>query len=416
MDSDSSICLAIVVVLVVMTAYFSAVGAAFSSVSESGLKAMADDGDRKAGRALKTSAGREKLRITVMSANMASAMVAAVLCACVFADIWGTPGAVIAVVIVAAVMITCSSLFAALGEKRAGSLVKSSVPFIRTLEAVMTPVSVPLLKMRRQISGRDAGSEASAVTEEEILTMLEEAETAGSIGEEHSELIQKAIGFYDLKAEDVMTPRPSIRAVDSECSNDAIFDVFKRTEYSRLPVYEEELDKIIGVINEKDFRNHVYGTSKSILDHIVPVIFVSASMKISELLQKMQEMKIQMAIVIDEYGGTEGLVTVEDIIEELVGEIFDEHDAVISKDIMPLQNGSYRIKCSAGISRVFEYFDIEKVPDVATVNGWVVMNLDKMPEKNDTFEAVEDGRKMKVRVTKADGKKAVEINLRIEDE
>lgn len=285
------------------------------------------------------------------------------------------------------------------------------------LIAALVVVTVMMLRYRRLITGMHKAKAESTedVTEERLISMVEKAENAGSIGENHGELIQKAIGFYDLKAEDVMTPRPEIKAIDAGRTNEELAAVFRETGYSRLPVYEEELDHIVGVINQKDFHNHMQGTGRAMSDYIVPAIFVSRTIGVSELLKKMQDMKIQMAIVIDEYGGTEGLVTMEDIVEELVGEIFDEQDSVISKDVLPLQNGSFRVKCSAGINRVFEYFGIEKTPDVTTVNGWVVMNLDKMPEKDDTFEAVVDGRRLKVRITKADGKKAVEINLKVEE-
>ncbi|MBQ4595814.1 MAG: HlyC/CorC family transporter, partial [Firmicutes bacterium] len=233
--------------------------------------------------------------------------------------------------------------------------------------------------------------------------------------EEHSELIQNAIEFYELTAEDVMTPRPEMEAIETDCPKEELAEIFKSTGYSRLPVYEEDIDKIIGVINQKDFHNHIVGTNKNIVDYVTPVVFVSTVIKISDLLKKMQQVKTHMAIVIDEYGGTEGLVTMEDIIEELVGEIYDEHDAVISKDIMPLQNGSYRVKCSANLAKVLDYFDVEEEYDVVTVNGWVVLELDNLPKKNDKFETEIDGKIFKARVTKADDRKAIEINLTVKD-
>ncbi|MFR8071325.1 MAG: hemolysin family protein [Anaerovoracaceae bacterium] len=415
MDSDSSGYILIMVALIAVMAYLSAVGSAFSSADGSKLKTMADSGDRKADRALKVIAGRDKLRVSILTMNTVLVIVVTAMSTALSMHLWGTLGAVLAAAATAVISILCCVAFGAVGEARAERLAKVSVTAIRAVETVLIPVSVPLVRMKRRIFRPLSEGSGTAVTEDEILTMLEEAENAGSIEEEHSELIQKAIGFYDLAVEDVMTPRPSICAVDSECSNDEVAEIFRKTGYSRLPVYEEDMDKIIGVINHKDFCNNVMGTTKNITDYIVPAIFVSTTMKISDLLQKMQKMKIHMAVVIDEYGGTEGLITVEDIVEELVGEIFDEHDAVISKDILPLQNGSFRVKCGTNINKLFEYFGIEEIPDVVTVNGWVVMNLDKMPEKNDTFETAADGKRMKVRVTKADGRKAVEINLKVEE-
>ena len=140
------------------------------------------------------------------------------------------------------------------------------------------------------------------------------------------------------------------------------------------------------------------------------------TMKIFDLLRKMQQQQTHMAIVIDEYGGTSGLVTMEDMIEELVGEIYDEFDVIVNKEIMPLQNGSYRVQCSANLSKVLDYFGIdEEIPEVNTVNGFVAMMLDHLPNKDDRFETIIDYKRLKVRVTKADDRKALEINLVVED-
>ena len=182
-----------------------------------------------------------------------------------------------------------------------------------------------------------------------------------------------------------------------------------------MPVFEDDLDHIIGVLNHKDFHNYVIGTEKEMSDFVKPVVFVAETMKIADLLKRMQSMKTHIAIIVDEYGGTEGLVTMEDIIEELVGEIYDEHDAIMSQEVTELQNGSYRVMGSAQISKVFDYFDINEELDVNTVNGWVCMCLDKLPSKDDRFEYTADRKLMKVRVTKANGKKALEVNVMVYD-
>ena len=148
------------------------------------------------------------------------------------------------------------------------------------------------------------------------------------------------------------------------------------------------------------------------MDYIIPVVFVAETIKIFDLLRKMQQLKTHMAIVIDEYGGTEGLVTMEDIIEELVGEIYDEHDVVINKEILPLQNGSYRVQASANVEKIFDYLGIdEEIQEVNTINGWVAINLDRLPKRDDRFETTIGDKLLKVRVTKADDRKAIEINL-----
>ena len=253
------------------------------------------------------------------------------------------------------------------------------------------------------------------ITEEEIKTMVEEAETEGNILSEQSELIQNAIEFNDLEAWDVLTPRVDIQAIDIEDSEEEVGALFKDTGFSRMPVYEDDLDKILGVLNQKDFHNFIVGTEKTISDYVKPVVFVAGSMKCADLLRKMQAKKSQIAIVVDEYGGTEGLVTMEDIIDELVGEIYDEHDEVESDEITRLQDGSYRILGHTNVEKMFDFFNEEIEMDATTVNGWVVRELDRLPKAGDAFAYDDGGQIYHVKVTKADSRKALEINLKVEE-
>jgi len=241
--------------------------------------------------------------------------------------------------------------------------------------------------------------------------MVEEAETEGGIDEGQSELIQNAIEFNDLEAWDVLTPRVDIKAVEIDEDEEEVAKLFLETGFSRLPVYEDDLDNIIGVLNQKDFHNFIKGGKASMSEYVKPVIFVAGSMRIAQLLKKLQTVKTHIAIIVDEYGGTYGLVTMEDIIEELVGEIYDEHDAAALQDIIQQQDGSYRVLCSTNIDKMFDYFDVEEEVDATTVNGWVVLQIDKLPAVGDRFVYTADYKEFDVTVTKADERKALEINM-----
>jgi len=416
MDSSITADIIFIIVLIMFSAYFSATETAFTSANKIRLKNMAGDGNKKAERVLMLSEKYDKLLTTILVGNnivnIGMTSVATVL----FIELFGAYGASLATaVITVAVLVFGEITPKNIAKEKSEEFAMVSAPLISIFMTILTPVNYIFTKWKQLVAKIFKLDSDDTITGDEILTMVEEAEEGGGIDETQSTLLQNAIEFYELCAEDVMTPRPEMEAIDIDCSKEELAKLFKDTGFSRMPVYEEDIDKIIGVINQKDFHNYVANTNKGIHDYILPVVFVGTAMKISDLLRKMQQMKTHMAIVIDEYGGTEGLVTMEDIIEELVGEIFDEHDAVISKDVMPLQNGSYRIQCSANASKVFDYFEIEEIPDVVTVNGWVVMELDKLPSKNDRFETIMENKKLKVRVTKADNRKAIEINLVVEE-
>lgn len=406
----------VIIILVLLSAYFSATETAFTSVNKIRLKNMAYSGDKKAETVLKLSEKYDKLLTTILVGNNIVNITMTSVATVLFIDLFGPYGATLATVVITIIVLVFGEITPKnIAKEVPENFSKFSAPALKFFMTLLTPVNFIFTMWKKFIAKVFKLNDNDAITGDEILTMVEEAEEGGGIEKRHSELIQNAIEFYELTAEDVMTPRPEMEAIETDCPKEELAEIFKKTGFSRLPVYEEDIDKIIGVINQKDFHNYIVGTGKNIVDYVSPVVFVSTAIKISDLLKKMQQVKTHMAIVIDEYGGTEGLVTMEDIIEELVGEIFDEHDVVISKDIMPLQNGSFRVKGSANVSKVFDYFDIDEELDVVTVNGWVVLEMDRMPKKNDMFETVIDGKLLKVRVTKADDRKAIEINLTVKE-
>ena len=416
MDSSIAAEIGVIVLLILFSAYFSATETAFTSVNRIRLKNMAGDGNKKAEKVLHLSEKYDKLLTTILVGNNVVNITMTAVATVLFVNLFGAYGPTVATVVITVVVLIFGEITPKnIAKERPESFSMFSASIISFFMVILTPVNFIFTRWKHLIARIFKLSEDRTITGDELLTIVEEAETVGGIDQQQSELIQNAIEFNELTAEDVMTPRPEMEAIEIGCEKEELAKIFKDTGFSRLPVYEEDIDKIIGVINQKDFHNYVARTGKNIADYVVPVVFVSTAMRISDLLKKMQQVKTHMAIVIDEYGGTEGLVTMEDIIEELVGEIFDEHDVVISKDIMPLQNGSFRVQCSANISKVFDYFEIEEVPDVITVNGWVVMELDKLPVRDDTFETIIEDKWLKVRVTKADDRKAIEINLVVKE-
>ena len=417
MDTSLAEQIVAIIILILFSAYFSATETAFTSANRIRIKNMANEGNKKAQWVFDLSEKYDKLLTTILVGNNIVNITMTAVATVMFVSLYKEHGATIAtIVMTVAVLIFGEITPKNIAKEKAESFSMWSAPIISFFMTILTPINFIFTKWKHFVVKMFKLNEEETITDDEILTMVEEAETGGSIDEKRSELIQNAIEFDELTAEDVMTPRPEMEAIDSECSKEELAAIFEETGYSRLPVYEEEIDKIIGVINQKDFHNYVVGKNMKIADFINPVVFVAETMKIFDLLRKMQQLKTHMAIVIDEYGGTSGLVTMEDIIEELVGEIYDEHDAIVNKEIMPLQNGSYRVQCSANISKILDYFEItEEIQEVNTVNGWVSMQLDRLPKKDDRFETVIDNKKLKVRVTKADDRKAIEINLVVED-
>ena len=411
-DHIWSICM--IVILLIMSAYFSATETAFTSLNRIKLKNIASDGNNKAKRVLELSENYDKLLTTILIGNNIVNIMMTAVSTVLFIELYGQYGASISTAVITVIVLI-------FGEISPKSLAKESPEkfamlvgrSIKICMVILTPLNYIFAKWKGILAKVFKVGSENTITEDEIKTIVEEAEVVGGIEAEQSELIQNAIELNELTAEEVMTPHVDIEAIDITMGEYEVAEIFKKTGYSRLPVYEDDLDKILGVLNQKDFHNYIIGSNKTISDFVKPVAFVAGTMKIATLLKKLQAMKAHIAIVVNEYGGTEGLVTMEDIIEELVGDIFDEHDAIMSQEVTLLQNGSYRVMCNANAAKIFDYFGIDQEPEANTINGWVVLQLDKLPEKGDVFEAQYGNKHMKVKVTKATARKAIEINLKI---
>lgn len=405
------------VVLLILSAYFSATETAFTSLNRIKIKNMADDGNRKARKVLDLVGHFDKVLSTILIGNNIVNIANTAIATVFFVGLYGSYGPTVATVVMTVTVLIFGEISPKnLAKDNPESFAMFAAPILSVLMVVFAPFNWIFSQWKKLLDVIFKKRDDSGITEDELITMVEEAETAGSLESDQSELIQNAIEFEALKAEDVLTPRVEIEAIDIESTEDEIAEQFLKTGFSRLPVYKDDLDTILGVLNQKDFHNYIYHKDKTVSDFIKPVVFCGESMSAAVLLKRMQKEKCQIAIVVDEYGGTTGLVAMEDILEELVGEIYDEHEEVESQEITRLQNGTYRVLASANVEKMFDYFDDEdEESEATTVNGWVVRLIDKLPEAGDTFKYTSNKKIYTGKVTKADDRKALEVIIRVED-
>ncbi len=399
-----------IAILIVISGFFSASETAFTSLNRIRMKNMSASGDKRADRVLKLEENYDTLLTTILIGNnivnIAMTSIATVFFVNLYGQYYG-PGISTAVITILVLIFGEITPKSVAKEKSEGFSIFSA-PLLNIVMVVLTPLNYIFAYWRKLVVKVFKIDNQQVITDDELKTIVEEAETTGSLDGERSELIQNAIHFNQLEAYDVLKPRVDVEAIEKNESKENISEIFKKTGFSRLPVYEESMDKILGVLNQKDFHNYILQEKQEISEYIAPVIFTPGTIKISTLLKRLQNAKTHIAVVIDEYGGTEGIVTMEDIIEELVGEIFDEHDEDELKEIYQVYDGKFLVQGGASVEKMFEHFDLKyEEMVVSTVNGWVVLQLDKLPEIGDTF----DYEDLKIKVTKADGKRALEISI-----
>lgn len=406
----------IMVILLIFSAFFSATETAFTSLNRIRMKNMADEGDKRAKRVLTLEHNYDNLLYTILIGNNLVNIANTAIATIFFVKLYGSLGPTLATIVTTIVVLVFGEITPkCLAKEHSESFAMHSSGFINFLGYIFAPLNWLFACWRKFLDIIFKNHNQTGITEEELMIIAEEAEESGGITEDQKDLIQNAISFGSLEAWDVLTPRVDIEAIEVGMKTEEIYEIFIDTGFSRLPVYEDDLDDIVGVLTQKDFFNHIMIEGKAITDYIKPVVYVVGSMKIDKLLQKFQKDKIRMAIIVDEYGGTTGIVTSEDIVEELVGEIYNDGDTSVDREFTPLQNGSYRVLGSANLEKVLDYFDEEDNINVTTINGWVSFQLDRLPKVGDSFDKTIGDKTFRVRVTKADGRKATEINLKVTD-
>ena len=406
-----------IILLTLCSTFFSATETAFSSANKIKLKNMAADDNKRAAQALRLAEDFDQLITAVLVGNTISNIVMTAVATVYGITTWGAKiGPTIATVIVTVLILVFGEISPKIiAREYAEEVALFLTPMVRTLIFVLTPLTFIFNGLKIFLKKAFGKNDEPEFSEDELLTIVEEAEAGGAIGEEQSELIANAIEFNDIEAIDILTPRVDIVAIERGTPVAEIKKVFKESGLSRLPVYEDDLDNIIGVLNQKDFYNNNVRSIKDTEQFIKPVAYVAETLKAAVVLKKMQADKTHIAIVVDEYGGTTGLVTLEDIIEEIVGDIYDEHDAVVSKEVRKTGADTYAVAGGANLEDFFEIFGEEIDADATTVNGWVMIELDKLPKAGDTFEYESKHKKFSVKVTKADGRRALMTRIKVED-
>lgn len=376
---------AIIVILLLMSAYFSATETAFLAASKTRLKLLAEK-SKKARLALKLSDDYDRLISTILIGNNLVNIAIASLGTIIFVGLMGDIGATVSTaVITIAVLIFGEVCPKSIAKDSPESFALFSAPIINALIYIFMPISYVLSLIKKLISKLFKTKEDTAMSQEELLMIVEEVEQEGVIDEDESELLHNAIEFSELSAEDILTHRVDLEAVSIETDKKDIAHLFSTSKFSRLLIYEDTIDNIIGVIHIKDFYSETGVTRKSIRNIMTPPVFILKNEKIDDLLRKLQKAKSHVAIVLDEYGGTYGMVTMEDILEELVGDIWDEHDEVV-EELKEIDENTFHVDGMMNFEDFCEEFDIEAESQAISVGGWASEQLEKIPDIGDKFE------------------------------
>lgn len=414
MDPSGIVLLIVLLILIVLSGFFSATEMAFTSVNQVRLKTLAADGNKRAKNVLKLLEKYDRLLSTILVGNNIVNITAASLATVFFTKIMlSNPD--LAVTLSTVVTTVVVLIF---GEITPKSIVKEMperftmafYPVIKFFTIILLPINAIFVLWKKLLNKMFKIKPSAGISEDELITYVEVAKSGGGIDEHESRLIKSAIEFEDLDIDDIMIPRVNVAAVEENANFEDVAKLFRENGYSRLPVYTGSIDSIIGIIHEKDFYNIYLSKEKGIKGIISPSICVAPNMKISTVLRMLQKGKVHMAIVVDEFGGTAGIVTLEDILEELVGEIWDEHDKV---EVMykKLDESTYLVRGSENIEELLEAFEIDYKEefDSISIGGFITEQLEKIPVVGEKIIF----KNLEFSVTKANTKCVLEVKVKV---
>ena len=388
MDNSDVSRIVLVVIMMVFSALFSGTETAYSSVNKLRLKNYEAQGSKKAAKALKLANRFDEVLTAVLIGNNIVNIATSSVSTLVFIKFFGSNGAAIStVVITVIVLIFCEVLPKSYAKKNAEKLALAFASHLSALVTLFKPFVWTLNKLSSAVAG--SGDTAPSVTEDELKYMIDEIEEQGVIEEQESELVKSALEFDEITVSEILIPRVKVVGIELGASIDEIKDLFSREMYSRLPVYEKSLDDIVGIITNKAFFKMLVEGGSDIRNIIQEVPHISESKLISGAMRDMQRSKVHLAVVIDQYGGTKGIVTLEDIIEELVGEIYDEDDE-IDAGAVRISADRYEVPGDMSISDLLEQLGLDEDlvdTDYTSVGGWVTDVMEHIPEAGETADS-----------------------------
>lgn len=385
---------ATLIFLILLSAFFSASETAFSSVNRIRLKSMAENGSKGAARALNILGKYDKALTTILIGNnivnIATSSIATILAIAIVGEKYGS--LVSTVVVTVIVLIFGEVLPKSIAKDFAESLCIGFSAVISFLMLIFTPFSALFILLKKGVSKMLRKKDSVSVTEEELMAIIDEIEDEGVLEQQESNLVRSALQFDEITVDEIVTPRVSITAVEVNTGAETVRERFLSEQYSRMPVYEKTLDNIIGIITEKDFFREYEkrGADITVRELMQETIYFPQMLKISEVLKSMQKQKCHMSVVLDQHGGTLGIVTMEDILEELVGEIWDESDEVKSP-VTALSDTEFEVYGDVSLNSLRRWLsarDIEAELDseAHTVAGWVLELFGSIPKSGDEIQ------------------------------
>ncbi len=402
-----------IVVLVLLSGFFSGTETAYSCANKIKLKTLAVQGKKNAKGVYKyADEGYDKLVTALLVGNNIVNLTASALGTILFTKYLMAGNEELATTVSTAVLTIVVLIFGEITPKFVASVYPEKMcfifyPLMKCFYILLFPISKIFDGYKWILRKAFKLKKDDTVTDEELLSLVDEAEESGTLKEDESELVRSALEFDDLKVEDILVPRVNVYAVEEDCTMDEVRAVFERTGYSRLPVYKETIDNVIGLIHERDFYSAYVRGEKAIGHFVQDIVFTTEYARISTLLKQLQKQKIHMAAVSDEYGGLVGIVTLEDILEELVGEIWDEHD---EEEVLhgEIAEDEYWVDGKCSLEEFFELYDMEREEEEFesnTVGGWVTEECGEIPPigKILTFKGLE------IKIVKATKQKVLKI-------